>query len=43
LFEEAPDATLVSDSNGYILFLNAQTEKLFGYGRAELYGKPLEE
>jgi PAS domain S-box-containing protein len=42
LFEEAPDATLVSDSSGIILFLNAQTEKLFGYTRAELHGEPLE-
>jgi formate hydrogenlyase transcriptional activator len=42
LFEEAPDATLVSDTNGIILFLNVQTEKLFGYTRAELQGKPLE-
>jgi formate hydrogenlyase transcriptional activator len=42
LFEQAPDATLISDSKGSILFLNAQTEKLFGYVRAELQGKPLE-
>jgi formate hydrogenlyase transcriptional activator len=42
LFEEAPDATLVSDSRGNILFLNAQTEKLFGYAKRELHGRPLE-
>ncbi len=42
LFEEAPDATLITDANGTILFLNAQTEKLFGYTRTELQGKPLE-
>jgi formate hydrogenlyase transcriptional activator len=42
LFEQAPDAMLVSDSNGKILFLNRQTEKLFGYNRTELLGQPLE-
>jgi formate hydrogenlyase transcriptional activator len=42
LFEEAPDAQLVSDKEGRILFLNAQTERLFGYSRGELIGKPLE-
>jgi formate hydrogenlyase transcriptional activator len=42
LFEQAPDATLVSDSNGSILFVNAQTEKMFGYARMDLQGKPLE-
>jgi formate hydrogenlyase transcriptional activator len=42
LFEEAPDAMVVSEPSGEILFLNAQTEKLFGYTRSELQGKPLE-
>jgi PAS domain S-box-containing protein len=42
LFEEAPDATLVSNARGIILFVNAQTETLFGYTREELQGKPLE-
>ena len=42
LFEEAPDALLVSDQDGRILFLNAQTERLFGYSSPELVGKPIE-
>jgi formate hydrogenlyase transcriptional activator len=42
LFEKAPDAVLVSDCEGKILFLNTQTEKLFGYSRTELQGQPLE-
>jgi formate hydrogenlyase transcriptional activator len=42
LFEEAPDAMVVSNSDGKILFLNSQMESLFGYARTELHGKLLE-
>jgi PAS domain S-box-containing protein len=42
LFEEAPDSLLVSDRDGRICFVNAQTERLFGYSRVELIGESLE-
>ena len=43
ILDTAPDAMVVVDHDGEIIFVNAQTEKLFGYARAELLGKPLEE
>ena len=33
---------VVVASNHTIVFVNLQTEKLFGYARSELLGKPLE-
>lgn len=42
LFEYAPAAIIVVDSQGYIARLNAQAETMFGYSRAELLGQPLE-
>jgi PAS domain S-box-containing protein len=42
LIETAPDAMVIIDASGHILLVNAQTEKLFGYERAELMGAPLE-
>lgn len=42
LLEAAPDAMIVSDRGGHILLINAETERLFGYPRAELIGKPVD-
>ena len=42
LLESAPDAMVIVDADGRILLINAQTEKLFGYTRAELIGQPVE-
>ena len=42
LLESAPDAMVIVDASGTIMPVNAQTEKLFGYKREELLGKPVE-
>jgi hypothetical protein len=42
LLEAAPDAIVAVDGDGSIVLLNAQAERLFGYGRADLIGKPIE-
>ena len=36
LLDSAPDAMVIVDTNGIIQVVNAQTERLFGYSRAEL-------
>lgn len=40
--EAAPDAVVIIDGAGVIVQVNSQTEKLFGYHREELLGRPLE-
>ncbi len=42
LLETAPDAIVIADRSGAIVLVNEQTEKLFGYLRAELIGQPVE-
>lgn len=42
LLESAPDAMVIVDASGTITLVNAQTERLFGYKREELLGKPVE-
>jgi PAS domain S-box-containing protein len=42
LLEFAPDAILGVGSDGEIVLVNQQTESLFGYGRDELIGEPIE-
>ena len=42
LLEFTPDAIVVVDPDGAIVFANTQTEKLFGYRRAELMGAEVE-
>jgi PAS domain S-box-containing protein len=42
LLELSPDATVVVDSAGTIVFANAQVEQAFGYSPAELEGQSVE-
>lgn len=42
LLEAAPDAVVIVDASGTIILINAQTEQLFGYARAELVGAAVE-
>jgi PAS domain S-box-containing protein len=40
--EAAPDAVVIVDVQGNIVLVNSQTERIFGYPRAELIGRPVE-
>ncbi|MHB8417403.1 MAG: two-component system sensor histidine kinase NtrB [Myxococcales bacterium] len=42
LLDALPDAVVVADAQGVIQSVNRQTEAIFGYGREELIGQPLE-
>ena len=39
LLDAAPDAIVIVDGEGRLVFVNSQAERLFGYARAELVGK----
>ena len=41
--ESAPDAIVISDERGCILFTNRQVEALFGYAPGEIAGRAIEE
>ena len=40
--EAAPDATVIVDHNAVIALINKQAERLFGYSRSELLGRPID-
>ena len=42
LFEAVPDALVIVDQRGMIVQANARAESMFGYGRGELVGQPVE-
>jgi two-component system, LuxR family, sensor kinase FixL len=42
VFESAPNAIVMVAATGVIEMVNVQTEKLFGYSRNELLGRPVE-
>ena len=42
LFDFAPDAIIIVNSEGRIIQVNTQTEKIFGYQRDELIGRSVD-
>jgi PAS domain S-box-containing protein len=42
LLESAPDGMAIVDSQGHILLVNKESERLFGYERSELVGQRIE-
>jgi PAS domain S-box-containing protein len=43
ILESAPDAIVIVNAHGQIALMNSQAETLFGYGRDELQGMPVEK
>ncbi|MBL8879107.1 MAG: PAS domain S-box protein [Phycisphaerales bacterium] len=42
LLESAPDAMVIVNDRGEIVLVNSQTERVFGYSRQDLLGRPVE-
>jgi PAS domain S-box-containing protein len=42
LLNAAPDATVIADTHGVIVFANAQVQTVFGYEPSELIEQPIE-
>jgi PAS domain S-box-containing protein len=42
LIDAVPDAVIVTDAEGLIVFVNASCESMFGYAREELHSMPIE-
>jgi protein-histidine pros-kinase len=42
LLDWLPDGVVVVDDTGRIVYANRQTERLTGFGRSELLGRPIE-
>jgi PAS domain S-box-containing protein len=42
LVEASPSAMIMTDAAGRIVLVNSETERLLGYGREELIGRPIE-
>lgn len=40
--ESAPDAMIIADEDGKVTIVNGQAERMFGYSRNEMLGKPIE-
>jgi PAS domain S-box-containing protein len=43
LVDAAPDGIVMADEHGQILFVNRQTEEMFGYDRADLLGRSVDD
>jgi PAS domain S-box-containing protein len=42
LIETSPQAKIIQDAKGKIVIVNSEAERIFGYGRQELIGQPVE-